>query len=154
MPRELTTLVILLFISSILIACNENTVATNENMEDWKESPIFESDNYTMIGEQERLAFIYGDETVKFLPNKVNKYMWHFWGTEEEFNGSLTVIATHEVSNEQVTVVEDQILGGPNNGADKHVPSIMSLPKSGMWKLDAYIGENLFGSVFVKVHNE
>jgi len=30
----------------------------------------------------------------------------------------------------------------------------MELPKSGMWKLDAYIGDEIFGSVYVKVHKK
>lgn len=42
----------------------------------------------------------------------------------------------------------------PNNGADQHFPTNKTLPKSGMWKLDAYIGDEIFGSVYVKVHKE
>jgi hypothetical protein len=30
----------------------------------------------------------------------------------------------------------------------------MSLPNNGMWKLDAYMGDNLFGTVFIKVHKK
>ncbi|WP_257208940.1 DUF4871 domain-containing protein [Bacillus sp. AFS031507] len=38
--------------------------------------------------------------------------------------------------------------------ADRHTPSSMSLPKSGIWKLNAYFGDKLFGTVVVKVYNK
>ena len=99
------------------------------------------------------MGFIYDDtEVTKFYPNKEQKYMWHFWGSDDEFKGELKVIASHKESGAQFTILENLPLGGPNNGADQHAPSYMSLPKDGLWKLDAYIGEKLFGSVFVTVH--
>ncbi|WP_218240479.1 hypothetical protein, partial [Pseudomonas sp. 2822-17] len=64
----------------------------------------------------------------------------------------LEVIATHQNSNEQVTVIDGLTLSGPHNGADAHTPSTMSLPQSGMWKLGAFVDGNLHGSVFVKVY--
>ncbi|WP_404356465.1 DUF4871 domain-containing protein [Cytobacillus firmus] len=129
-------------------------VENNNLAQKWNQSPLFKSGNYTMIGEKGRLGFIYDDsEVVRFYPNKTQKYMWHFWGEDQEFNGKLKVVAIHENNEEQITVVEGG-LGGDNNGADRHAPSNMSLPKSGMWKLDAYIGDKLFGSVYVKVHTK
>ncbi|WP_108587968.1 hypothetical protein [Paenisporosarcina sp. OV554] len=135
---------------------NDEAIPKKEsNGLNWEQSPLFESGKYTMIGEEGRLGFIYDDddEVVKFYPNKKQKYMWHFWGEEEEFDGVLKVIGTHENDAEEIYVTGGG-LGGPNNGADKHAPSNMSLPKSGMWKLDAYIGENLLGTVYVKVHKK
>lgn len=127
----------------------EGVANTEQN---WIESPLFDSGDYTMIGEVGRLGFLYEDSQVdRFYPNKNQKYMWHFWGDNKELEGNLKVIGTHENDGEQQTVFEGE-LGGANNGADKHAPSNMSLPKSGMWKLDAYIGGSLFGTVFVKVH--
>ena len=106
-----------------------------------------------MIGEEGRLGFIYDNTDVtKFYPNQNQKYMWHFWGKEDEFKGELKVIASHEESGEQIVILEGHPLAGPNNGADQHVPSNMSLPSKGIWKLDAYIGDKLFGTIFVKVY--
>lgn len=140
-------LMLILLLSLSLMGCQQK-----ESNEKWVESPLFSSEGVSMIGQDGRLGFIYDDsEVTRFYPGKVQKYMWHFWGKKEEFNGELKVIATHEGSKEQIKVVEFP-LGGSNNGADQHVPSHMSLPESGMWKLDAFIGEKLFGSVFVKVH--
>jgi hypothetical protein len=138
---------------------NKETITTNVENKDlaqkWNQSPLFKSGNYTMIGEKGRLGFIYDDtEVVRFYPNKTQKYMWHFWGEEQEFNGKLKIVAIHEIDEEEQITVAEGGLGGDNNGADRHAPSNMSLPKSGMWKLDAYIGDKLFGSVYVKVHKK
>ena len=138
-----------------ILKSNSVVEADDSEKQNWEESPLFESEGYKMIGKERRIGFIYDDEdeVVKFYPNKNQKYMWHFWGEEKEFDGELNIIGTHENESEEIIVYEGG-LGGPNNGADKHAPTNMSLPKSGMWKLDAYIGENLFGSVNVKVHEE
>jgi hypothetical protein len=123
--------------------------------QNWEESSLFTSGIYSMIGEKGRLGFIYDNsEVTRFYPNKTQKYMWHFWGEDQEFKGKLQVVATHENYHEQITVVEGIDVGGPNNGADRHIPSLMSLPKSGMWKLDAYFGKKLFGTIFVRVYEE
>ncbi|MFZ3591866.1 hypothetical protein ACOI1C_22320, partial [Bacillus sp. DJP31] len=121
----------------------------------WKSSPFFTLGGYTMIGEKDRIGFIHEDTLdARFHPNKGNKYMWHFWGKESEFDGELKVIATHESSWEQITLIAGSPLGGPNNTADIHVPSNMSLPMSGMWKLEAYFGDEYFGNVFVEVYEK
>ena len=135
----------------------DKTVTEQEKVvsaaEDWEESPIFKVNDYQMIGEEGRLGFIYDNsEETKFYPDKTQKYMWHFWGNEDELEGELKVIAFHKESGEKITVLEGRPLAGPNNGADHHVPSNMSLPKKGLWKLEAYIGDQLFGKVFVKVY--
>lgn len=122
--------------------------------EEWEESGIFESGSYKMIGVEDKLGFIYDSEVTRFYPDRENKYMWHLWGNPGNLKGNLKVTATHNKSNEQVTVIEGLPLGGAHNGADAHTPSMMSLPKSGMWKLDAYVDEQLHGSVFVKVYEE
>lgn len=119
----------------------------------WKESSLFNSGSYTMIGEEGKLGFIYNDSEVdKFYPNKTNKYMWHFWGESSDLEGKeLKVVGTNN-DNEQIDIFEGSILNGPINGADAHHPSQMTLPSEGIWRLDAYVGEKLFGSVYVKVN--
>lgn len=147
-------------ISLLIVGCNdEESIEKKEEViqHDWKESPLFESGSYTMIGEEGRLGFLYNDSEVdRFYPNKTQKYMWHFWGNEDELIGDIEVLGTHENSNEEIIVVprKENTFLSPNNGADQHSPTNMMLPKSGMWKLDAYIGDRLFGSVYVKVHEK
>lgn len=158
-------LILLMIFSLTTVGCTnvtyKNDETENNNQEErgiaqnWNEGSLFKAGNYTLIGEKGRLGFIYDDsEVLRFYPNKTQKYMWHFWGEDKEFEGKLKVVATHENDGEQITLLEGVEIGGPNNGADRHTPSNMSLPKSGMWKLEAYMGDNLFGTVFIRVHKK
>ncbi|ATP42155.1 hypothetical protein CSE16_20250 [Solibacillus sp. R5-41] len=157
MFKKRLILIFAVILSLVIAGCNdEESIEKKEEViqHNWKESPLFESGSYTMIGEEGRLGFLYNDAEVdRFYPDKVQKYMWHFWGEEQELEGELKVVATHENDDEEIYVTGGG-LSSANNGADKHMPSHMSLPKSGMWKLDAYIGDRLFGSVYVKVHEK
>ena len=157
MFKKRLILICALVLSLVIAGCNDVEAIKEEEViqHNWKESPLFESGSYTMIGEKGRLGFIYDDsEVVKFYPNKTQKYMWHFWGNEDELIGDFEVLGTHENSDEEIIIVPKKVNNflSPNNGADQHYPTNMMLPKSGMWKLDAYIGDRLFGSVYVKVH--
>ncbi|WP_339254248.1 hypothetical protein NSQ43_07045 [Sporosarcina sp. FSL W8-0480] len=154
----------MIFICAVLLAlviagCNhKGSIKEEVSRDNWNESSLFKSGNYTMIGEEGRLGFIYDNsEVVRFYPNKTQKYMWHFWGNEDELIGDFEVLGTHEDSDEEIIIVPKRgntSLLSPNNGADQHFPTNMTFPKSGMWKLDAYIGDKIFGSVYVKVHEE
>ncbi|MCR2805774.1 DUF4871 domain-containing protein [Paenibacillus soyae] len=144
--RLLTVILLVL----LLAGCASEEVVLDK---DWKVSPLFESGSYTMIGEEGRIGFIYDDgEAVRFYPNKEQKYMWHVWGQSEEIQDALTVLATSQETGEKVTVINAISIGGPNNGADGHAPSMMSLPSAGLWRLDAYVGEKLYGHIVVEVH--
>ncbi|WP_245805803.1 DUF4871 domain-containing protein [Bacillus alkalicellulosilyticus] len=153
MKRRILRFALLFLFVIVFTGCT-----STESMEDegWKESSLFESGSYTMIGEEGTIGFIYDDDMVsRFYPNKVQSYMWHFWGSEEEVTGNLLVTAIHETSGEEITVLRGRLKeGGSLNGADQSMPSSMSLPKEGMWKLDAFIDEELFGTIFVRVHTE
>jgi hypothetical protein len=77
-----------------------------------------------------------------------------FWGKPEDLQGSFRVVGTSKETGEKISVIQASTIGGPNNGADGHVPSFMTLPSTGLWRLDAYIGEKLFGSIIVQVHDK
>ncbi|WP_336822885.1 hypothetical protein [Sporosarcina sp. USHLN248] len=151
-------LICALFLTLFIVGCNDEEPTKAEVIQhNWNESPLFKSGSYTMIGEEGRLGFIYDDsEVVRFYPDKTQKYMWHFWGNEDELIGDFIVLGTHENSDEEITVFpkSGNTNLSPINGADQHMPTNMTLPKSGMWKLDAYIGDDIFGSVYVKVHEK
>jgi hypothetical protein len=149
--KQFLLLGLIVVLASFLLGCSEKTDIDTE----WQESALFVSGGYTMIGKQGRIGFIYDDSNNdRFYPNKEQKYMWHLWGEKEELEGEFKVIATHEDGRESITLLDRHSLGGANNGADQHVPSMMSLPESGLWKLDTYVGDNLFDTVFVKVHEK
>lgn len=145
-------------LSVVITGCTkEESVKEEVIQHNWSESPLFKSDNYTMIGEEGRLGFVYDDsEPVRFYPTKTQKYMWHFWGNDDELIGDFKVLGTQENSDEEILIVPKQYVNtlSPHNGANQHIPTNMTLPTSGMWKLDAYFEDRLVGSVYVKVHKE
>lgn len=134
----------------VLTGCDEREIQADT----WEQSPLFKGGNYSMLGIKDAIGFIYDEnEQSRFYANKENKYMWHIWFGDRQAR-TLTVKATHQESNEERILIDAQVLGGPNNGADAHLPSSMSLPRSGMWKLDTSIDGDIFETIYVKVHEE
>ncbi|GKU76119.1 DUF4871 domain-containing protein [Paenibacillus sp. L3-i20] len=145
MKKMIALIVTLLFI----VGC-EN--AQKNDVVEWTISPLFESGSYSMIGEEGKVGFIYDDsEVLRFYPEKIQKYMWHFWGDSKELEGSLKITATSKDSGE-VIIVHEGAVSNPLNGADGHTPSNLSLPTSGLWRFDIQIAGKHFGSIVVKAH--
>ena len=147
-------LIIVSLMSFVFLMGCQTTDDTTENIEEVdtdhkKPSETFQSGGYTMLGEKDRLGFIVS-ENETFKTGQGQKYMWHLWGTQKELDGRFKVLGTHE-KGDKTTVVASNDLGGPNNGADAHTPSIMSLPKKGIWTLSAYVGDELFDTVTIEV---
>ncbi|WP_052343766.1 hypothetical protein [Bacillus massiliigorillae] len=120
---------------------------------DWKESEHFKNGNSSLIGTPNLLGVSF-DLNDKFYTNKPQKHIWYFWGSAAKLSGKFTVKAIHKDTAEQVELIKDNSLGGPLNGADNHTPTSMKFTKSGMWALDAYINDKLFGSVTVIVEDQ
>ncbi|MGG4344061.1 DUF4871 domain-containing protein [Paenibacillus lautus] len=113
----------------------------------WELSPSFRSGNYAMTGVEGRLGFIHPP----LVANKPNKYMWHFWGRDEELKGDLLITAVKKGTTELVDVFKTRISPYPHNGADAAIPTSMSLPSPGLWRIMVSINGQLFGSVIVEV---
>ncbi|GEN52277.1 hypothetical protein [Halobacillus faecis] len=107
----------------------------------------FEVGSYTMRGIPDKVAFI----DAPWMEGAVQKFMWHFWGSEDELTGPFKVTGTHINTGETVTVFEAAEIAGPVNGADASLPSNMSLPKSGDWKLQTSMNGEPFGTILVEV---
>ncbi|MDP5275224.1 hypothetical protein [Chengkuizengella axinellae] len=137
------------------------SVKIEEQTKSWEQSPLFEYDIYTMIGEEGRIGFIYDDDEVsKFYPDKTQKYMWHIWDEDEKLEGEVEIYATHEDEEESIYMLSSTLtsykyrVDKPDTIIHK-IPSGMSLPKSGMWRFDVFIGQDKsqpYASIYVKVH--
>jgi hypothetical protein len=113
----------------------------------WDVSPLFTSGTYQLRGIPNRVGFI----DAGFIAGRSNKYLWHFWGTEAELNGNFKVKALKKGTHQFIDLFSADYLGGKNNGADRSIPTSMSLPTSGRWKLLAYMNDQLFGSIVIDV---
>ena len=114
---------------------------------------------YVLAGEKGKVGFIIGPsqndkgellDKGLIVAGKRNKYMWHFWGSKDELTGRLSIMAIKEGSTREIDIYRGT-LGGSINTADAHTPSSMEFPEEGMWRLNAYINNKLYGSIYVNV---
>lgn len=113
----------------------------------WEISSAFRTGSYVMRGVSGKIGFIdHG-----FKAGSPQKYMWHFWGADAELDGSFEVKAVKQGEERIIDVFSAPELGGPNNGADRHTPSMMTLPEPGRWRLLPYVGGRLLDSIVVEV---
>lgn len=113
----------------------------------WEPSPTFRSGVYEMTGTEGKLGII----NPGFVAGKRNKYMWHFWGSDEELTGASEIYGVKEGSLRFEKVYTGYVRPGPLNGADAAFPSGMSLPEAGRWKLVATIDGRWFENLVVDV---
>lgn len=114
----------------------------------WTPSPSFTSGSYQMTGTPGRLGFI----DPGFQAGQGNKYMWHFWGRDEELTGELAITAVKKDSTDVIDIFHASLRPGQHNGADASLPTTMSLPSPGLWRIMVSIDGQLFGSVVVEVN--
>ncbi|MDQ6420005.1 DUF4871 domain-containing protein [Paenibacillus sp. LHD-117] len=117
---------------------------------DWELSPSFRTENYEMTGIEGKVGFI----DAGFIAGQPNKYMWHFWGETFKHGGELEVLAVKQGTTEMIPVLQGRNLGGANNGADAHLPSSMSLPEAGVWRLLPFVNGRLVESIVVNVREQ
>ncbi|WP_442603733.1 DUF4871 domain-containing protein [Paenibacillus sp. KN14-4R] len=116
----------------------------------WVESPIFESGNFQMRGIENRVGFIGPNDVIS---GQGNKYMWHFWGSSNDLKGEFEVIAVRQGSNEMKSIFKSELpVNSGINGAQASLPSSLTLPEPGMWRLMVYINNVLFDSIVVKAN--
>ncbi|TLS50120.1 hypothetical protein EMG79_27620 [Klebsiella pneumoniae] len=137
-------------IMMVLSACNESSEVSVET----DASPFFTtSTGAEMQGIEGKMGLL-GPE---FVAGKPNKHMWHFWGSAKELSGKFRAEAVNLATGEKVNPFPLDFpapIGGPNNGADGHVPSSIELPEAGTWRLDAYFDDKLFTSIVIEVKAE
>ncbi|BFT71952.1 DUF4871 domain-containing protein [Paenibacillus sp. P36] len=129
------------------------TLMINMQSPSWEITPMFQSDVYLLRGFEKQVGFI----DAGFKAGKDQKYIWHFWGTEEKLNGPFEVKAIKEGSDNLIDVYASNplssanALGGPLNGADRALPTSMMLPEVGRWRLLPYVHGKLLDPIVVEV---
>lgn len=146
-----------------------NLAKTEDIQEDWNISPAFTISKpgqdgkdvpYGLRGFKGKLAIVDGP----VIGGVNNKELFHFWGgtpekTEQLFNKKVKVIGTSKENGETVIAFESSI-GVPNEEIIKpphhYAESVgyLNLPSKGIWKLDAYIEDELFGSIIIEAQEK
>jgi hypothetical protein len=151
------TILAILF-SLLLIGCSDTEQTIKEVK--WEESATLvreivvtddgqKGDFVFRIGDNGKLGF---GEYGPFIAGQEQKYMWHFWGDEKVLTKPFKVIGVSK-TDEKITVYQLPASNSlaPNTGADHHLPSTMMLPSPGLWRLEVYFDDKLFGNVVVDV---
>jgi hypothetical protein len=151
--------IFVLMFGLLLMGCSNTKQTVKE--ENWKESATLVREVVaTDDGQKGDFVFRIGDngkfgfaEYGPFIAGKTEKYMWHFWGDEDTLTKPFKVIGVSKETGEEITVLKTPSSSNlsPHMGADHHIPSTMMLPKPGLWRLEVYFGEELFGNVVINV---
>lgn len=156
---KLKNSLLLLIFGLFLIGCTNTEKNIKE--ENWKESAtLIREVVVSQSGDKGDFVFRIGDngkfgfgEYGPFIAGETQKYMWFFWGEKETLTKQFKVIGVSKDTGKRETVISSPAgdLLSPHLGADHHIPSSMMLPTSGLWKLEVYFGEELYGNVIVNV---
>ncbi|OMF38462.1 hypothetical protein BK133_02790 [Paenibacillus sp. FSL H8-0548] len=114
----------------------------------WELSSEFKSASYMLRGKDQNVGFI----DPGFIAGKINKYMWHLWDNNRDLNGEFTVKAVKKGDDHMIEVFSGSNLGGSLNDADRSIPSSMSLPIAGVWRLLPMVGGRLVDSIVIEVN--
>lgn len=132
-------------------------------MTNWQASPEFdypvtlqngEKYVYQLQGVKERLAFTAPNQ---FKVNIADKHLWFFWGKKEELLGQKVKIIglskkTGQIFNVFSSVIPRDYEGQSVDGIHINMPSGLSLPSIGLWRLYVIVGDKYFDSVIVDVN--
>ncbi|MEO2076009.1 MAG: hypothetical protein ABGX20_11635 [Bacillus sp. (in: firmicutes)] len=150
---------LVLMLGLLLTGCS-NTKQTIKQVK-WEESATLVREVVvTDDGQKDDFVFRMGDngkfgigEYGPFIAGQPEKYMWHFWGDEKVLTKPFKVIGVSKETGKEITIYKYPATSSlaPNNGADHHLPSRMMLPSPGLWRLEAYFGDKLFGNIVVNV---
>jgi len=129
-------------------------ISVMENIE-WIESPTFKYETFELRGIEGKVAIL----STPWKVNTPNKYMIHLFGNDIP-SGVVNVIAVKKDTNEvtQAIYLSDSKIQAWSPGSvpavvngHADIPAGMKLPSKGMWALNIYVGENLFGQIIVDV---
>jgi hypothetical protein len=153
----------------LLVGCStnetvESKLALPEDIPDFVQKSDFEKVDWNrtvtefntgtrddMVGNKNKLGIL-GPE---LKPNKVEKWLWHFWGIDK---GELTVVGYNKDTSKITPVLSDGVWsrngvgGGKIEGADASMPSNVVLSEAGKWALLVYIDGKLFDILVYEIN--
>lgn len=151
------SLITVLFSIFILTGCSTTEQAhTNQNQTNWVVTPTFQAGDLTLYGKYGRFGIIKlagpGDGF-----GTAGHYQVFFGGKREEFaSKKYKLLAIHKETGEKQQLYEwaiDPYLNEDVNkaGAIAQSGGKYGFSKSGLWRLEMYVGDNFFDSIVVEV---
>lgn len=116
----------------------------------WEEnSPTFTNEYGEMFGKEGSIGII----GLKTITEDGQKWMWHFWGTEDISHKEWEVKAFKQGKEEAINPIKfkDEKLVPIDEEINGHARSTVLFPSSGLWKLKVYIGGEYFDEIIVDI---
>lgn len=119
------------------------------------ESPIFSIEK-TVGGKQVKQAMRgeegkFGFEDVPFMATQQEKTIWHFFNNPDLAGNKIFITGENLDTKEKVDIARVTLSQGMTPGASASATALMLFPTKGLWRLDVTIGEQLFGSITIRV---
>lgn len=148
--RKNRLLLIFLSLVFVIAACKTEETIKEEKWED--DSPFFTNEIGEMFGKEGSIGII----GLKTITESGQKWMWHFWGTEEISYKEWEVKAFKQGEEESINPItfKDESLTPLSESINGHARSTVMFPSSGAWKLEVYIDEEYFDEMIVDVTKE
>jgi N-acetylneuraminic acid mutarotase len=83
----------------VLVGCSNSVEKAKE--EQWKVSPTFSTDYGAMFGKEGKIGIIGGEVKA----GKEQKWMWHFWGSEDISYKEWEAKAVHQTTNKEINPI-------------------------------------------------
>ncbi len=134
----------------MLGACKSEKTIKEEKWED--NSPTFTNEYGEMFGKEGSIGII-GPKTIT---ENGQKWMWHFWGTEDITYKEWEVKAFKQGEEEAINPItkKNEQLFPRGDEINGHSPSSVLFPSSGLWKLKVYIDGKYFDEIIVDITQE
>ncbi|MCM3704967.1 MULTISPECIES: DUF4871 domain-containing protein [Cytobacillus] len=148
--RKKLLMLIVFSIVLVMAACKSEETIKEEKWED--NSPTFTNEYGEMFGKEGSIGII-GSKTVT---ENGQKWMWHFWGTENISYKEWEVKAFKQGEEEAINPItfKDEQLTPRGDVINGHSRSAVLFPSSGLWKLKVYIDGEYFDEIIVDITQE
>jgi len=143
----LGTLLLAALVIYFLFEKGDDIFPNRANETVWELSPSFEAEEHQFVGQPNKVGII----EAAFTKGKQTGLHWYLWGDQEKLvKGSFKLTASRQ-GDLPLTLMDHYAIAYGTNGADAQVPSVITIPSSGLWKFDAYVDDEIYGSVVVEV---
>lgn len=135
-----------------LIGCSKHLdQASNQENGDWIISPTFNIGEHKIRGENLKFGIVDSPITAK----KQIGIHWLLWGEQDELvRKSFKLTAVKEHSTKELLLLNDYAIAYGDNGAVAQVPSLITFPTEGVWKITSYLDDRKFSTIYINVLKE
>ena len=144
---KIVILVVLVVMILALIMIGDKLFNRISYPSNWELSSTFQVEGKTFIGEDSRMGIL----STPLIAGKQVGVHWYLWGEERKLVKASFRLTAEKQGSPPVTLADNQAVAYGDNVADAQVPTLITIPKAGIWRFNVYLDNAYFGSVTVDV---